>query len=276
MTIKLSLVFSTLLFLGCDSRKNDDINSICENSPELCADFHVISDCRFKRTTVIRARYYDKIEPSDIHKVELLTQLDEYEACLESSLFKKLSNKANHKEHRFENYFATQAIIKKQLKETKNMQDPLVAYYMWTHYQDSQARQRFLSAASKDDVTDPLLLIKLATTYPKEEPQASLNQLYKALRVSQSLENIPISTFPMIMTLFYQNKHFEEAYIWAVISKRLDKQEEYPINLELILKKGLLGGIKVITNEKDLEALADDYYDALNDGVFKQKAPIII
>ncbi|WP_413699180.1 DUF2989 domain-containing protein [Psychromonas sp. KJ10-10] len=237
IAIKLSLVFSTFLILGCDVLKNDDINSICENSPKLCADFHQIGDCRFKRTTVIRARYYDKIEPTALHQRQLLTELDEYESCLELTLFMEFTRNKERKQQRLDNYLATQALIQRKIKESKQSEDPLLAYYLWTHYQDIQARNKFLAVATKDDVSDPRILFKLANLYAKNDPQEALNQYYKGLHLSKSLDDIPTSTFAMIMTLFYQNKNFEDAYVWALISKEQDQLDEYPINLDLILKK---------------------------------------
>lgn len=275
IAIKLSLVFSTLLILGCDVLKSDDINSICEQSPELCADFHQIGDCRFKRTTVIRARYYDKIEPNALHQRQLLTELDEYESCLELTLFMEFTRNKERKKQRLDNFLATQALIQKKLQESKGSDDPLLAYYLWAHHQDLQARNKFLSIATKEDVTDPRLLFKLASLYSKNDPQEALNQLYKGLFVSNSLEEIPISSFVMIMTIFYQNKFFEDAYIWALISKEQDKLDEYPINLELILKKGYLGSAKLITNEEQLNETAERYYEALKKGAFIEKAPVL-
>tara|TARA_R110001583_G_scaffold11285_2_gene51333 strand:+ start:2268 stop:3113 length:846 start_codon:yes stop_codon:yes gene_type:complete len=275
IAIKLSLVISTLLIWGCDSLKSDNINNICEDYPELCVDFHKIGECRFKRTTVIRARYYDKIEPSEIHQQQLLTELDEYESCLELTLLMQFTRNKMRTKQRFENFLATQSLIQEELKESKGTQDPLLAYYLWTHHQDLNARKVFMRVATQDNVNDPRLLFKLATVYAKDNPQEAINQLYKALHFSDSLENISSSIFPMIMTLFYQNKQFEQAYIWALISKQQDKEDQYPINLDLILKKGVLGGTDTIVNEKELTAIAEQYYDDLDDGVFKEKAPVL-
>lgn len=275
LAIKLSLVISTLMIWGCDQLKNDDIKSICEHSPEICADFHKIGECRFKRTTVIRARYYDKIEPSEIHQQQLLSELDEYESCLELTLFMESTRNKRRTKQRFENFLTTQALIKEELKESEGTQDPLLAYYLWTHHKDLNARKVFMKVASQKNVNDPNLLFKLAIIYAKDNPQEGLNQFYKALRVSDSLENISSSIFPMIMTIFYQKKQFEQAYIWALISKRQDKEGQYPINLDLILKKGLLGGINKIVNEKQLKTIADQYYDDLDNGEFKEEAPIL-
>lgn len=253
----------------------DDIGSICKDSPELCADLHQIGDCRFKRTTMIRARYYDKIAPSEINKRELLTQLDEYESCLELTLFLQFTRNKERKQQRLDNYLKTQALMREQLEKSKGTQDPMLAYYLWTRHQDLQARNVFLAAAKDNKVTDTRLLFKLAILNTKDDPQAALDTFYKALRMTTSLDQIPHSSFSTIMTLFYQNKQFEDAYVWAIISEEEDKEDEFPINLELILKKGIASRDKLIVNEEALKEKADRYYEQLEDGIFNIKAPIL-
>jgi tetratricopeptide (TPR) repeat protein len=269
ITIKISLVCSILLLSAC-GRVNDSIGSICKNSPELCDDLHKIGNCRYKRTDVIRARYYDKIEPVEMNRRKLLTELDQYESCLELTLYMQFTRNKQRKKLRVENYLRTQELIQLHLLESKGTQDPMLAYYLWTHYQDLQARDVFLAAATKDNMSDPRLLFKLAILYVKNNPQEALKQFYKALRLSQSIEKISPSTFTIIMNIYYQNKQFEEAYIWALIAKKEDKWDEFPINLELILKKGGRSGDNLVTNEIKLKDKAERYHEALENGVFKE------
>ncbi|PKF60603.1 hypothetical protein CW745_13815 [Psychromonas sp. psych-6C06] len=273
--IQLSIVSVTMLLTACDSFRNDDINSICKDSPELCADIHKIGDCRFKRTTVIRARYYDKIEPSEDNQRKLLNELDEYESCLELTLFMQFTRNKVRKQKRVENYLTAQKLMQEQLLESKGTQDPMLAYYLWTRHQDLKAREVFLSAATKEDVTDTRLLFKLATVNAQSDPQQALTIFYRALKSSQSLEEIPHSSYAIIMTIFYQHKQFEEAYVWALLAEEEDEEDEFPINLELILKKGIVSGDKVIRNEVQLEDKAEYYYKLLKSGKFNEQAPIL-
>jgi len=271
--IKIAIICFTLLLSACDLLMNDNIDNICTNSPEICNDINKISHCRFKRTEVIRARYYDKINPSNIHKTNLLTELNEYESCLERTLFLQPVRNKERQNLRVENYLRTQQLIKEHLALSKGTKDPILAYYLWTRYQDKHARSVFFNEAMKDNVKNPQLLFKLATTYSKDNPQKSLDLFYKALRLTKSLEQTTPLTFVMIMTIFYQKKSFEEAYIWALVAKELDENDEYPINLELILQKGDPYGEQLIFNEEKLNDKADQYYDQLDDGKFKAKAP---
>ncbi|WP_019613527.1 DUF2989 domain-containing protein [Psychromonas ossibalaenae] len=267
------LLSAVLLTAACNPLKNDDLATICKKHPELCADIKQIGDCRYKRTTVIRARYYEKIEPTERHTRDLLNELDEYQSCMELTLSMQFTRNKERKQHRLNNYLQAQKLMNDLLKETKGTQDPHLAYYLWTHHQDYKAKEVFLKAASQKGITDIRLLIKLASFNAKEDPQGALDLFYKALNVSSSIEDIPETAFMSIMTLYFQNKNFEQAYVWALLAEEQDNNDEFPINLDLILRKGLANGKKIISNEDELEDLADIYYQHLEEGTFIEKAP---
>lgn len=273
---KLLIFFPIILLTGCKYFTYTSLNSICEITPEFCEDLHVIGDCRYQRTTVIRSLHYDKNEPSELNKQILLTELDEYESCLELTLFLQFTRNKQRKKYRIENYLKTQSLIKEHVAESKNTQDPMLAYYLWTRHNDMQAREVFLTAATKKQIKDPRLLIKLATVYTKDNPQEALKQFYNAMHVSQSLKRFSSSNFAMIMTILYQHKKFEDAYVWALIAIKEDEEDEYPINLDIILRKGLPSGVNLITNEGQLQEKADTYYKQLKKGQFKAEAPLLI
>ena len=272
-TIKLSIFCTVLLLSGCMFSNELSLNKMCDDSPELCKDLHVISDCRFKRTTLIRARYLDKNQPSEINKRLLLTELDEYESCLELTLYIEYTRNRARKQDRLDNYLRAKELIREEIKETKGTTDPMLAYYLWTHYKDEQAGKVFLSAANRYDVSDPRLLFKLATLKAKSAPQKAIDLFYRAMAMSHSIEAIPATSYVSMMNLFYQQKQFENAYVWALIAKEVDQEDEYPINLELILKKGIRSGDKLITNEAGYKAIADKYYEQLKAGKFNARAP---
>lgn len=274
MILKSTLLLSALLTtLSCTPSNKDSLSDICASEPQLCADLHQIGDCRYKRTTLIRARYYDKITPNEAHTRALLTELDDYESCLELTLFLEFTRHKERKNLRLENYLTAQKLMEEKLKESKGTQDPHLAYYLWTRHQDLDAKAVFLNAANQKELTDIRLLTKLATTYSKEDPQRALDLFYKALRESKSVDDLPKNIFSLIMTIFYQNKAFEQAYIWALIAKEENTEKEFPVNLDLILQNGLIHGKKVIVNEDDLQEQAELYHKQLTEGVFSAEAP---
>lgn len=267
------LLIASAATISCVPDKKDTLTNICESDPELCNDLHKIGDCRYKRTSLIRARFYDKIEPSELHTLDLLRELDEYESCLELTLFMQFTRHKERKTHRIENYLTAQKLMQNKLEASKGTQNPHLAYYLWSHYQDLDAKKVFLTETRKKDLQDPKLLIKLAKVYSKHNPQQALNLFYKALRNSKSIDKLPENTFTLIMSIYYQHKAFEQAYIWALIAIEEDTEKTFPINLDLILQKGLINGEKKIKNTDALQKSAANYHNQLEDGTFILQAP---
>jgi hypothetical protein len=262
-----------LTVTSCGFSDKETLTEICKKNAELCNDLHKANFCHYKRAHLIRARYNDKVQPNKEHTLNLLDELSDYESCLELTLLMEFTKRREQKHKLAENYFTTQRLMKEKLNDIKNTQNPHIAYYLWTHYQDIGAKKVFLNAANKEETKDVKLLLKLANSYAKEYPQQSLNLFYKALKESHSLKEIPDRTFTFIMTIFYQQKNFEQAYIWALVAQEVNTEKEYPINLKLILQKGIRNGQQQIFNENALEDKADAYYEQLKEGVFNQQAP---
>jgi len=270
------LLITSAAMISCVPDNKDGLTTICESDPELCNDLHKIGDCRYKRTSLIRARFYDKVAPSDLHTRDLLRELDEYESCLELTLFMQFTRRKERKKDRIENFFTARKLMQKKLDASRGTQDPHLAYYLWTHYRDLDAKKVFLKAANKKDLKDIKLLIKLAQFYAKKSPQYALNLFYKALRASKSVDELPENTFTLIMAIYYQNKVFDQAYIWALLAMEEETENEFPINLDLILQKGLINGEKLIKNTDALQEKADSYHRHLDAGAFTLQASHLV
>ena len=249
------------------------VSNICKSNSELCTDIHKGIDCRYKRSSLIRARYYDKVAPSNENTLTLLDELDDYNVCLELTLLMEYSHKQTQKQKSVENYLTIQKLLNEKLEGIQDSTDPNIAYYLWTHFQDKQAKHIFLKAAKKENIKDIRLLLKLASVYSNEYPQYSLDTFYNALQLTQSLAEIPLTTFTFMMTIYYRNYDFEQAYIWALMANKVNSEDPLPINYDLILQKGHRGGKKLINNEDELQTIADTYYSQLQKGKFKTKAP---
>jgi hypothetical protein len=261
---------------ACGSGDPDTVANICESNPELCTDIHKGVDCRFKRSSLIRARYYDKVAPSETNTLILLDELDDYDMCLELTLLMEYGQKKNQKQKNIDNYLTIQKLLKEKLENIQNSTDPNIAYYLWTHFQDENAKSIFLKYAMNEDNTNVKILLKLANVYANDYPQYSLDTFYKALELTNSLDEIPLTTFTTIMTIYYRNKNFEQAYIWALMANKINSKSPLPINYDLILQKGHLGSTKIINNEDELQQIANTYYSQLKNGSFQTKAPQLI
>ena len=268
-TLKLWLTLaSTLVLFACYPEKKDDLLSICNAMPDVCEQFHDIGDCRYKRTDLIRALYYKNLDPKKSSSPALLEALEAYEACLEPRLFIEFSKRKERKTQRIENYLHTQKLIDEELIKSKGTKDPHLAYYLWTHYKDIVAKKVFLKAANNPNLNDISLLTKLANFHYKRHPQKALKIFYKVLQQSQSLDDISIDVFSYIMTIYYSNKQFEQAYIWASILHKVDSDEEYSVDFELILHRGLRNSSRKIKHQDKLQEKADKYFLLLEQGNF--------
>jgi hypothetical protein len=259
-------LFVLVALLACSD--NDSISSICDNHPELCSDIPRISDCGYKRTYLIRARYYEKTAPSNQNTLELIKKLNQYEACLESKMFIQYSKNKNRNEQRMQNYLATQKSIQATLSANKKSKNPHIAYYLWTQHNDKTAKKIFIKAASNKNTKDASLVIKLASSYAKYQPKKALREYFRALSLSHSLDELDPEVFSQIMTIYYKKRDFENAYIWSLIANKVDKEGAH-IDIELIIHKGTKSSQQSIKNKKELRDTAMRYLDELEDGKFK-------
>jgi len=110
------LFLITFWLTACD---DDSLASICDNHPELCSDITRISDCGYKRTHLIRARYYAKKEPSNKTTLALMDKLTQYETCLEKKMHIQYSKNKTRNKQRMNNYLATQKSMQTILDKNK-------------------------------------------------------------------------------------------------------------------------------------------------------------
>lgn len=267
---KYLILLLALLLVGCKSFSKISLSTICRGNPELCADLYQVSDCRFSRTDVIRARYYYKIEPTGIHMRNLLAELDKYQSCLRMTLLFELTANIKRKKRRLHNYLTAKKLSKTLLASSKGTNDPFLAYYLWINYQDIKSKSVFIKAAADKNIKNVDLVNKLAVMYSQSAPEKGLKYFFKAMRLSDSIDELPSNLFINIMSLFYRKHDFKNAYIWALVNQYAYKKKDPKINLDLIIHVGLLNKEKKIQNEDALKKLAKQYYNQLRRGDFNQ------
>lgn len=264
----LLLILLCLLLTACDNIQTASISKICANEPGICNDFHQIADCRFMRTSVIRARYQYSLAADEKNTLLLLEELDIYKSCLELTLQISYARYKDRKKKRFDNYLASKSLIDTLLKTARGTQDPNLAYYLWTHNADLRAKKVFLSAEKRPNLTDVSLLSKLAVYHSADDPQLSLNFYYEALHNSKDIETLPKGIFTQLISILYRHHFYQEAYLWAKVATE-SKLNSAPIDIEKIIKKGYLSE----KLQKKITALSEDYLAALEDGEFTHQAP---
>ena len=266
----LLLILVSFVLAGCGA-KEKSLSQICEETPGICNDLHVMGDCRYNRASLIRSRYNHLQEPNDNNIKVLLEELDAYKICLAPTLQIAYKRYKDRKQKRLDNYLLSQKIIEQLLKDSVGTQDPNLAYYLWTNFNDLQAKKVFLNAASDPNLKDPSVLAKLAVYYSADEPQRSLDFYYKALRESKNMKQLPKNIFLQLVSFFFRNHKYEETYIWAKIAiDTSDEDDELPpINLELIIDRGFI----TEDAQSELNTKAKKYIDTLEEGIFKEQAP---
>jgi len=266
----LLLILLSLYLSGCDELKRVSMSQICEEESAICQDLHQFGDCRYLRTSLIRARYDHIQAPTEKNVLLLLEESEGYKTCLEPKLQIAYTRYKDRKQKRLDNYATAQKIVDKLLVNAAGTRDPNLAYYLWTNHQDLQAKKVFLNAANQSNLTDASVLSKLAVYYSADEPQRAVDFYYKALRSSKNIEELPSSMFLQLVSLFYRHHLYRETYRWAKVAM-LTSEEPAPIRLDMIAKRGYI-------SEEALSKLddeAEDYVDDLEDGKFKKKTPLL-
>ena len=264
----LLLICVSVLLSACDGFETTNISEMCDEKPAICNDFHQIGDCRFLRTSVIRARYQLEIAPDDKNTIRALEELDTYKSCLELTLQIAYTRYKDRKQKRLDNYLASKKIIDQLLNKSVGTQDPNLAYFLWTNHNDLAAKEVFLNATNQPNITDISLLTKLATYHSADDPQRSIQLFYEALQKAHNIETLPTGILIQIIGLFYSHHLYQEAYVWSIVAIET-KQDSAPINIEKIVKRGYLS--KQVQDE--LTSVSEHYIKALEQGNFNQPAP---
>ena len=262
------LICLCLFIAGCDQFKTTNINTICSQEPAVCEDLHQIGDCRFIRTAVIRARYQHMLSPNEVNTQILLEELNSYKSCLELTLQIAYTRFKDRKQKRLDNFLVSESLIEVLLDDAEGTQDPNLAYYLWTHNQDLQAKKVFLNAAKQPGLSNVSLLSKLAIYHSADDPQLSVDFYYKALKNSQNLDSLPNGLFIQLISILYRHNMYQEAFLWAKVATS-SSQNSAPINIDNIVEKGYLS----IDAQQKLTLLSTQYILALEEGRFNQKTP---
>ena len=266
----LLLICVSILLIACDGFQATNISGMCDEKPAICEDFHQIGDCRFLRTSVIRARYQLEMVSNEKNTIKALEELDAYKSCLELTLQIAYTRYKDRKQKRLDNYLASKKVIDQLLVKSVGTQDPNLAYFLWTNHNDLAAKQVFLNATNQPNISDISLLTKLAIYHTADEPQRAIQFFYDALQKTDNIEALPTGIFIQIIGLFYSHHLYQEAYIWSIVATETN-QDNAPINIEKIVKKGYFS--KQLQSE--LTNISEHYIEALEQGSFSQPAPAL-
>ncbi|PAJ73302.1 hypothetical protein CJF42_16405 [Pseudoalteromonas sp. NBT06-2] len=249
MKIKYALIFIPLFIVGCEEQIT--VREVCDQNAKFCNDLNSDGHCNKVRSEVIVKRHLEKQNPIDENKYNLLLDFEEYSKCiyLASQIeHVKLKEKKNS---RIKGYMTSLREIERLTSETKNTSHPGLLYYQWSHNNDESALNKFLSLEDSQSMKNSHMQFLLATYYIKFDLEKTVDLLYRALELNpeNTLPNNEI--YKTLVNIFYKQKKYKHAYIWALISKEsgIENIEITPLEHMLETQGKSIDSLKSLANK---------------------------
>ncbi|SFD01313.1 DUF2989 domain-containing protein [Pseudoalteromonas denitrificans] len=259
MKFRYTLLLTSLVLFGCE--KQISVREVCEQNNNMCSDLNVDGHCNAIRSEVIVKRFIEKQDPSDDNKYKLLLDFEEYSKCIHLASQIEHIKLKDKKSSRIKGYMTSLREIKRLNTETKNVTHPGLLYYHWTHNRDEQALEQFLALETSDSMKNSEMQFLLATYYIKFDLEKTLDLLYRALELNPEDSQPNVDIYKTLVNIFYKQKKYKHAYIWALIAR-----ESGVNNIEIIpLAQMLKSQGKSLDN---LEALANKTQEEVESGKF--------
>ncbi|MGS0827831.1 DUF2989 domain-containing protein [Shewanella sp. 0m-8] len=234
---------------GCEGPTNTQV--ICNKNPELCADLHKDSWCRFEKGDLIRNRFKLKGTPEPSGKLvyEQLLYLERYNKCVELAAGVQHILHPERTNDRARAFGLSSQSLAELEATTKGSNDPHLAYYHWSRFNDPQAERILFAAEERGAITDIVLKAELASYYLRIN-QAKSKQLYTEVLDGSTEENFNPDWLLALATLYRQENQLEIDY-W--LSKTNIELTEANFSEEQML--ALLKGDKRLQRKLDKYAL---------------------
>lgn len=260
----------SLSLSGCFSKPEKNIIEICAEYPQMCKGFNTDAWCRKEKSNIIRTRYAQLQAPSDSKRHALLLQFEDYRDCVNKAAQIEHLEYKDKKNSRVEGLLMAKRELKQLAANTKHADDPALAYYHWSRFQDNQALERFLRYEQEGRLNSAPLLINLAEYYTKVNTTKTIDILLNALALYPPDSDIDPAIFDSLSTIYLAKDKLKHAYVWAYLAKqyRSDKKKKQ-VQVELSDIKQALQ--KVGTDVDALEDLAEQYMTEISDGEFTPK-----
>ncbi|ABZ76636.1 conserved hypothetical protein [Shewanella halifaxensis HAW-EB4] len=235
--------------LGCEQPTNTQV--ICNKNPELCADLHKDSWCRFEKGDLIRNRFKLKntLEPSGKLIYDQLLYLENYNKCVE------LASGVQHILHpertndRARAFGLSSQTLSELQETTKGSNDPHLAYYHWSRFNDPEAEAVLFAAESNGAITDVMLKAELASHYLRLNPTKS-KQLYAEVFEGSTEENFKADWLLALATIYRLENKFEIDYWLSMTNIEITHANFTEVQMLALIK-----GNKILQRRLDKDAL---------------------
>lgn len=190
---------------GCEHPTNTQV--ICNKNPELCADLHEDSWCRFERGDLIRNRFKLKsIQlPSGEQIYQQLLYLEDYNKCVELAAGVQHILHPERTNERARAFGLSSQTLAQLQETTRGSLEPHLAYYHWSRFNDDEAEAVLFAAEKADQIKDIALLAQLAAYYLRVDPVKS-KQLYAQVLQGSNPDNFQADWLLALASLY----RFEE------------------------------------------------------------------
>ncbi|ABV87425.1 DUF2989 domain-containing protein [Shewanella pealeana] len=183
--------FGITVFLGlfgCEQPTNTQ--AICNKNPELCADLHDDSWCRFERGDLIRNRFKLKSiqMPSGEQIYQQLLYLEDYNKCVELAAGVQHILHPERTNERARAFGLSSQTLAQLQETTRGSLDPHLAYYHWSRFNDNEAEAVLFAAEKANKINDIDLQAQLASYYLRIDPLKS-KQLYAQVFQGSNQDN---------------------------------------------------------------------------------------
>lgn len=245
---------------GCDNGRN--IQTICKNNPEICADLHKDGWCLAEKTKLIQSRYelIDNVNPTGKQLYQQLTYLEDYSRCIElASGVQHIIHTSRTADRARAFRLSTQNLSQLQ-DETRERQDPFMSYYQWTRFGDTDALNRLLAQENAGEVTEPFLLAQIATYYSNRNA-IKAQQLYLTVFAEIQYADFDPNWLLGLAAAYRQTQALEKTYMLTKANLILT-QQKYSEDKML----ALIGGNKTLATR--LDEYAQNLINALEDGLY--------
>jgi len=256
----LGIVLLAFLLSSCSEWFEPTISEICNTQPNLCLDLSLDARCRFERAEIIRLRYNHKDDTSEAYKYPLLLAFEKYLVCVEEVQHIEHIRRKGKEATRLKGVITAQRELKRLARETKASLDPYLSYYHWTRFGDEQAFNRFERYAASQRISDPSLLVALASVQVKTDAKKTVATLYRALSLYDDSDDVDLAIYHSLYTLALDSEKYRMAYVWMAVAAEYD--ERMNLDQASYLKENHNLPVSI------LDKIVDDIVKALDEGSF--------
>ena len=215
--------FTALLLIGCDSGPN--FAKLCEENPEICAEFQEDSWCKKERIDVGLANIAHLKNQQDSQKYQQLIAYESYDKCVTHAVKIEHVKLKEKRTRRIENMMKARDKISTLAEQTARSNHPRLLYFHWTRFLSEPHLEKFLALEGTKALETTESQYDLATYYAKRDQKKTLQLLFKALTLYDNKNEINDDIFKSLSTIFAEKNEFKQAYIWLKVLHLHDPQD---------------------------------------------------